>query len=134
MRPRIIAISLAVVVAALLVGTSAGRAVGDEDAEKAAAALKKAVEEGSRLFRDAALGSSGRACAACHEDPEKPKLALASRAGGYPKWDRREDAVITLGQKIRQMIEKNLKGTPPELGSVALVSLEAYIASLVNAR
>ncbi len=107
---------------------------GEDESAKAAEAMKKAVDEGNRLFRDPALGTSGKSCASCHEDPEKPKLALAARIGDYPKWDRREGAVITLGQKLRQMVEKNVKGTAPELGSATLVAIESYLMTLRAAR
>jgi cytochrome c len=132
MRTTVILALLAAIGGAMILAVAApGRATDEEDsAAKAAEALKKAVDEGNRLFRDPALGTSGKFCATCHEDAQKPKLALSSRVGDYPKWDRRADAVITLGQKVRQMIEKNVKGSPPDLGSAPLVALEAYLMSL----
>jgi mono/diheme cytochrome c family protein len=134
MRTRIIAVSIAAVAACLLAGLLTDPVAGDENEAKAAEALKAAVAEGNRLFRDPTLGTSGKSCAICHEDPERPKLALAARAGGYPKWDRRADAVITLGQKIRQMIETNLKGTSPALGTASLVAIEAFLMSIASPR
>ena len=68
------------------------------------------------------------------EDPERPKLSLATRANTYPKWDRREGRVITLGQKINQMIVRMLKGKAEELGSERLVAIEAYLMKISRDR
>jgi len=118
---------------ALVAGTVAMAQEEEEEGEKArqaAEALKKAVEQGKKLFHDPSLGTKERACAKCHEDPEKEHLGLASRANTYPKWDRRERKVINLPQKMNQMIDRMLGGKKLELGSDRLVALEAYLMSI----
>ena len=118
---------------ALVAGTVATAQEEEEEGEKArqaAAALKKAVDQGNELFRDPSLGTKERACAKCHEDPEKEHLGLAARANTYPKWDRRERKVISLPQKMNQMIDRMLGGKPLALGSDKLVALEAYLMSI----
>ena len=117
-----------------LVAGTAARAQEEEEegrkAQQAADALKKVVEAGSKLFRDASLGTKERACAKCHEDPEKEHLNLATRANSFPKWDRRERKVINLPQKVNQMIDRMLGGKPLELGSEQMVAIEAYLMSI----
>jgi cytochrome c len=98
--------------------------------KEAADALAKAIALGKATFADEAFGTNGKSCRTCHEDPEKPNLNLASRIGDFPKWDRREKKVVTIGQKMNQMIEMNLKGKPEGLGSEKLVALEAYLMSI----
>lgn len=127
---------LAALAAGLALGGLSGGVSGQEgDAKKAAEeALKKAVENGRKLFGDKTLGTKGKACAKCHEDPERPKLSLAARANTYPKWDRREGKVITLGQKINQMIVRMLKGKAEVLGSERLVAIEAHLMKISRDR
>jgi cytochrome c len=103
---------------------------GQDSAPTGAAALKKAVETGNALFRNDAFGTARRSCAKCHENPRKPAMNLKKRVGNYPKWDKRENKVITLGQKLNQMLTKMLKGKPEPLGSDRLVAVEAYLMSL----
>ena len=106
--------------------------VGEEGStpDTAAEELAKAVKAGNALFRDTEFGTNDRACAKCHENPAKPDMNLKKRVGNYPKWDRREGKVITLGQKVSQMHTRMLKGQPEPLGSAKLVAIEAYLMSL----
>jgi cytochrome c len=130
-------IFIALVLAAVVVAFQQAVVVGQDDDEKnpeAVEALKKAVDTGRSLFHDESLGTKEKSCATCHEDPKKPKLHLATRAGDYPKYDRREKRVITIGTKINQMIHRMLKGEHLELGGEKQVAIEAYIMSLVRAR
>lgn len=107
---------------------------GEEEGDAAAKALKESIARGKAYFRDPALGTNEKFCAECHENPDKPRLNLADRVNDYPKWDRREGSVITLGQKIDQMIDRMLKGEKKELGSPMLVDLEAYLMSISRDR
>jgi cytochrome c len=118
---------LAFATAALLV---AGPLRGQEPPSDAAKALTKAVEQGNALFRDATFGTNGRSCMKCHENPAKPAMNLKTRVGDFPKWDKREARVITLGQKMNQMIVRMLKGEAEALGSEKLVAIEAYLMSI----
>jgi len=119
---------LAVAVAATIAGNAA---LGESGAEKAAReALAKSVETGKVLFSDKALGTTGKTCATCHANPKKEKMFLKDRVGDYPKYDRGEKKVITLGQKIRKMVQRNLKGKEEALGTDRLVAIEAYLMNL----
>ncbi len=127
---RTFALTAAAAVAALFVGTALH--AGDDDAENAKLekeALDKAVAKGNELFRSTSLGK--KTCAQCHENPDKPELNLGTRQFSYPKYSRKAKAVVSMGQKINEMLttksgaakEMDLKGTD-------IVDLEAYVASL----
>jgi len=128
MRPQIL---IPLLLAAIAVAAALAAARGKDDPGEAA--LKKAVERGKALFHDKTLGTKERACATCHANPDKPKLHLPERVD-YPKYDRRGRRVVTLGWKINQMIERNLKGETRELGSDDLVAIEAYRRSISRDR
>jgi cytochrome c len=113
--------------AAILLGVVVVAASGQEEKDPAAEALAAAVEQGRTIFRNEEFGTNGKACATCHENPDRPKLHLKDRVGDYPKYDKRERKVITLGQKINQMIERMVRGEPLELGSEKLVAIEAWL-------
>jgi cytochrome c len=129
-----LALVLAAAVTALFLPPVTGQDDDDEASPEAVEAQKKAVETGKALFHDEGLGTKARACANCHEDPKKPNLHLADRVGDYPKWDRREKRVITIGTKINQMIDRMLKGEHLELGGDRIVAIEAYLMSLSRDR
>ena len=131
-RERIGLLACAALALAVGVGAVSGQA---EDSKKVAAdALAKAIETGKKLFADKSIGTSGKSCTKCHEDPKRPKLSLAARANTYPKYDRREKKVITLGQKVNQMVVRMLKGKAEDLGSERLVAIEAYLMSISRDR
>lgn len=130
---RFVAVAFVLVLIAGVSGFSPWSSSQAQDAaapDPGAEALKKAVETGQTLFHSAEFGTNGRACAKCHENPRKPDMNLKKRVGDYPKWDRREGKVITLGQKINQMLQKMVKGQAEPLGSEKLVAVEAYLMSL----
>ena len=118
------------VAAALMVPPAGGDEEGESEAEKA---LRLAVEDGKALFARVGLGTAEKSCASCHARPDRPKMNLGPRVGDFPKYERREKRVITLGQKINIMIVKMLKGEERTLGSEELVALEAYLMSLSRA-
>jgi cytochrome c len=128
MRRKTICILLAATFA--LAGLIFPPADGQDAADTAKDALDKAVETGKKLFNDKKFGTNGKACADCHANPDKKKLHLKDRVGDYPKYDRREKRVITLGTKLNQMIERMLKGKEETLGSDRLVAIEAYLMDL----
>ena len=107
---------------------------GDEEGEsESEKALRLAVEKGKALFAQVGLGTAEKSCASCHARPDRPKMNLGPRVGDFPKYERREKRVITLGQKINIMIQKMVKGEERTLGSEELVALEAYLMSLSRA-
>jgi len=99
-----------------------------ERARVAAAALAKAVERGKALWSSKDLGK--KSCASCHEDPEKPNIDLSTRKWSYPAYSRRKRAVLTLQQKVNEMIQYNARGKPLDLDSSDAAALAAYCMSL----
>src|SRR5262245_50278925 len=96
----------------------------------AADALDKSVKRGKELFRSKDLVSAKKSCAECHENPDKPQLSLATRQFGYPAYSVKKRSVVSLGQKINEMLSAKSRGAEMTLGSADLVALEAYVMSL----
>lgn len=124
---------LVLALAALLTAHTAALLAQDEDvaaerARVAAAELKKAVERGKALWSKK-LGK--KSCAQCHEDPDKPKLDMTKRTWSYPAYSRRKKAVVTLHQKINEMLEYQSKAKGKlEKDSKEIADLAAYVTSL----
>src|SRR5262245_44171028 len=78
-----------------------------EKAKIAKEALDKAIARGNELFHQKDLGGGKKSCASCHENPEKPKLDLKTRAFSYPAYSNKAKAVVTLGTKINEMLTNN---------------------------
>lgn len=125
-------------VAGFCVGLSAGGDLfaGDEEdlkAEKARIAkeaLEKAVAKGKELWDSKELGK--KSCSSCHENPDKPQLDMTTREWSYPAYSRRKRAVVTLHQKIQEMIRYQARGKPLPDDSADLGALAAYVTSLKN--
>ncbi len=105
---------------------------GDDDAESAKIAkeaLDKAVAHGNELFHSGSLGK--KSCAACHENADKPELNLGTRAFNYPAYSRKAKAVVSLSQKINEMLTtKSGAQKAMDLSGSDVVAIEAYIGSL----
>ena len=97
------------------------------DAADGRAELAKAVERGAKLYKQS-WKTGAKSCAACHT--RGPNKMAAKRAAAYPKYDKALRKVVTLQQKLNQMIKDKSKGKKLELGSDDLNALEAYINSL----
>lgn len=124
---------------ALLAGAGAAAVLAadddDEDAgptpeqiAAAKAAMEKAVARGKELWNS--TEGVKKSCAKCHDDPEKPKLDLSKREYSYPAYSRRKKAVVTLQQKINEMIKFNGRGEPIDANGTDIAALEAYVVSL----
>lgn len=105
----------------------------DDDDDAASAkiakdALDKSIARGAELFKSKDLGK--KSCAKCHENPEKPNLNLANRSFTYPQYSRKKKGVVTLGQKINEMLSGKSGGKEMDLASADLVALEAYVVSV----
>src|SRR5262245_21163513 len=126
----------AVAVATTFVGS--GLYAADEDDEDDAAAVKKVAQDAfdksvarcKELFRSKDLVSAKKSCAECHENPDKPQLNLLTRQFGYPAYSVKKRSVVSLGQKINEMLSGKARGSEMTLGSADLVALEAYVMSL----
>lgn len=71
-------------------------------------------------------------CTSCHlnggTDPKG--LTLVGTATAFPAYSPREQAVITLQNRIGDCFMRSMNGTLPPLGSAVMVALDAYITSL----
>ena len=133
--------ALAVTAVAASAAFFAGTALhaGDEDADSAKAAedqkladdaLAKAVSRGNELFRSKDLGGK-KTCASCHENAENPKLDLKTRVFSYPRYSRKAKAIVSMGQKINEMLAGKSGGAKAmDLAGADIIAIEAYIASL----
>jgi cytochrome c len=91
-------------------------------------ALDKSVTRGKELFHSKDLGK--KSCSECHENPDKPQFNLVTRPFGYPAYSVKKRSVVSLGQKINEMLTAKSRGKEMTLGSADLVALEAYVMSL----
>ncbi len=99
-----------------------------EQVRMATQALDRAVARGNELFRSKDLGK--KSCASCHENPDKPNQNLRTRDFSYPAYSRRRKAVVSLDQKINEMIKFNGRGAPLDPESPDMAALAAYVTSL----
>ena len=142
MRPFSKTLAL-VTAAALLAGAGTAAVFADDDDEDDAGptpeqvqlakdALAKAVTRGKELWgmKELPSGTVRKSCAQCHEDPEKPKLDLTKREYSYPAYSRRKKGVVTLQQKINEMIKFNGRGKLLDAERTDIAALEAYVTSL----
>lgn len=121
----------ALLVLAVLVPTLLARADGDDGAPPdpmvARKALLAAIDRGKTLWRGS-WGEGTKACAECHT--EGPNRMRAGRVRSYPKYDFGMGKVITLQQKLTQMIKEQSKGQPLPLGHEDLTAIEAYLNTI----
>ena len=128
--------------AALLVGAALGALAapspplasaqdGGDDAEAAKVAqeeLTKAIARGKELFESKDLGR--KSCKDCHEDPDKPQDDLRERAFSYPSYSRRARRVVTLQQKINEMIKYKARGQELDNDSADIAAIAAFVESI----
>ena len=69
-------------------------------------------------------------CKQCHEDADKPEDILADRKWTYPAYSRRARRVVTLQQKINEMIKYKARGKELDTGGADIAALAAYVSSL----
>ena len=122
-RPLFVtALTLVLGAGAVLLATSP--ASGDP---KGDAALAAAVKKGQELWKKP-WSAGAKACMECHGGG--PNKMTAVRVKSYPKYDKGYDKVVTVQQKINQMITEKAKGTALELGCDDLNALEAFVSTL----
>jgi cytochrome c553 len=88
-------------------------------------AWDETVAKGAAVFKDPALGNSGKSCSSCHR-PED----LRGTADRYPTFDAKLGRLVSLQERLRIMIQSKLGGKELPLGDIRTISLEAYIKSL----
>lgn len=123
---------------AVLFGAGAAALVAGEDDEDAGPtpeqvqmmneALAKSVARGKEIWNAKDLFK--KSCASCHDDADKPKLNLATREYSYPAYSRRKKGVVTLHQKINEMVKFNSRGAPLDNEGSDIAALTAYVVSL----
>ncbi len=97
-----------------------GEAPGDQ-------AMRAALRRGQELWNQV-WAPNQKSCSTCHAGG--PNKLVAARAKSYPKWDKDFNRVVTVQQKMNQMIAEKALGKPLELGSDDLNALEAWISLL----
>lgn len=134
-RPAALAV-VGTVLAATLAGAAALHAQDDteeleaEKARVAKEALDKAIARGKELWSDKSQLGVKKTCTQCHDNPDKPFLDLATRDWSYPAYSRRKRAVVTLQQKINEMLKYQARGKVLDADSTDLAALAAYCMSL----
>ena len=105
---------------ALLPEPAAGDAASDR-------AMAKALKLGEELWtKEWRRGAKN--CVACHA--KGANKMIEKRLNEYPKYDKALRKVVTLQQKLNQMIKKKAGGKEFDLGSAELNALEAYTKTL----
>ncbi len=101
--------------------------------------LGEVVALGKRLFEETRTHPLTRAyvgnaltCASCHPDAgaSDQGSTLVGTAAGFPAWSPREEAVITLEDRVLNCFMRSLNGVRPPLGSKASVAITAYLTWL----
>jgi cytochrome c len=109
----------------------------DDDAESAEAkkqateALEKSVKRGDELFHS--KEGLKKSCAQCHDNADKPELKFGqgNMTLDYPKYSRKRRAVVSMAQKINEMLTTKSGGTKAlDLDGADIVAMEAYVQSL----
>jgi len=121
---KIFVLLLIAVPLATAAGLAARDARGDAEADKA---LAEAVKRGKALF-EKSWSSGSKGCFACHT--RGPNKMTATRAESYPKFDKGLGKVVTVQQKINDMIKTKSMGEQLTLGSDDMNALEAYLETL----
>jgi len=118
--------------AGALVTSSSPSVDAEEDPALAAKIAKeeltKAIARGKELWASKELGR--KTCKQCHEDPDKPEDVLSDKKWSYPAYSRRARRVVTLQQKINEMIKYKARGKTLDDGGADVAAIAAYVESL----
>ncbi|WP_018294336.1 c-type cytochrome [Mariprofundus ferrooxydans] len=104
-----------------------------------AESLNQAVESGKHLFMTANFNGNSRTCNSCHmaggttagKLPDgSPIPSLNNAAAVFPRYNRRQEKVITLLDQVHNCVAGALQGTPPAYDSAEMVDLISYLSSL----
>ena len=131
MRTYVLTLTMLAAAASVWAGASLSAQDDDDDADVRKMqedALVKAVARGRDLFNSKELGK--KTCASCHEDKEKPNLNLVTRAYSYPWYSNKAKNVVTLTQKLNEMVTSKSGGKGMDLAGADIAALEAYVVSL----
>ncbi len=101
---------------------------GEEAADATAKKALEAVEARGRTLWKKSWRRGAKACMSCHL--RGPNRMTSRRAASYPKYDKTLRKVVTVQEKINQMIKFKSGGKPMKLGSADLTALEAHLKTL----
>ena len=90
-------------------------------------ALMASIARGKKLWHGS-WGEGTKTCFECHS--EGPNRMRMGRVRSYPKYDFGLGKVITIQQKLQQMITEQAKGTAFALGHEDLTAIEAYLNTI----
>lgn len=124
-----------------------GCAKKEEEAEEAkpkemkpdpAVRLARSVENGKKLFADAAIGTNDMSCNSCHAEGgmkdgkfgERDIPAFSGLAAAYPKYFASANKVMTLSQVNNFCLVNAMSGEPFPADDQRLADLTAYVASV----
>lgn len=101
--------------------------------------LEKAIKNGKDLFKSNTFGGNGNTCETCHTaggtkpgmTPGGMKLpSLSNAAAIFPRFNPKNNKVVTLEDQIMNCAAGGLQGKPPAYGSTEMNDLVCYITSL----
>ncbi len=130
-----------VLTAAVLLN-SALCALGIQHAAATEPQLEKVIQDGRALFLHETFGGNGMTCEACHlnggigsgsaRGSTIPSLSNAATI--YPRFEAKQNKVITLEEKVQNCVAGALRGKPPAFGSEQMTELVAYVTSLAQGK
>lgn len=126
-------------VAAALIFSSGIYASSSQEAAAAEPHLEKAIQDGKSLFFNETFAGNGKNCVSCHVNggvgpgklPNGEAIpSLSNAATIFPRFNSKENKVITLSDQVRRCIAGGIEGKPPAYGSEQLIQLVTYVTSL----
>jgi thiosulfate dehydrogenase len=118
-------------------------ALGIQHSAAAEPQLEKAIQDGKALFLHETFGGNGMTCEACHVNggvgsgrtaKRSTIPSLSNAATIYPRFDIKQNKVITLEDKIQNCVAGALRGKPPAYGSEQMTQLLVYVTSLAQGK
>lgn len=130
-------------VAAALLVSSGIYALSSQEATAAEPRLEKAIQDGKSLFFNETFGGNGKNCVSCHVNggvgpgklPNGDAIpSLSNAATIFPRFNSKENKVITLQDQVRRCVVGRFEGKPPAYGSEQLTQLVTYVTSLAQGK
>lgn len=130
-------------VAATLLFSSGIYVLSSQEAAAAEPQLEKAIQDGKSLFFNETFSGNGKTCASCHVNggvgpgklPNGNAIpSLSNAAAIFPRFNSKENKVITLSDQVRRCVVGRFEGKPPAYGSPQLIQLVTYVTSLAQGK
>ncbi len=131
------------VLGAALLFSSGIYALSSQEVAAAEPHLEKSIQNGKALFFNESFSGNGKNCVSCHVNggvgpgklPNGNAIpSLSNAAAIFPRFNPKENKVITLQDQLRRCIAGGLEGTPPAYGSKHLTELDTYVTSLAQGK